>query len=322
MSFSHFAAMQRAVDIVQSSAHETNKIAACLTGSGPDGLPFTVAMTNYWPAPIRARFAADARIGESSGTIHAETACLLTAPRSVGATLCVTDPFCPNCAKNIAEAGVRAVYIDHKGFGKDFARRREEDFRAMSLPVCRRAGVAVYVIDRKGEGITPLHEPAPGFTPAEDRPVSVRPVEPGLESQTFRLAVNRPHNPRRFACGLARDDRNQPFILTGFSHPAIGFSYAEDRALLEGPVGKYTFLLEPLNRLLMNAAKTGLKLQDGMIYSSQVPTSRELVNLIGAGHTKLQIGDRGKGRDDASMAAVDCLESRGVLDTSPGADTF
>ena len=26
-----------------------------------------------------------------------------------GASLCVTDPFCPNCAKNIAEAGIKRV---------------------------------------------------------------------------------------------------------------------------------------------------------------------------------------------------------------------
>ena len=42
-----------------------------------------------------------------STTVHAETACLLSASFATqGAKLYSTDPLCPNCSKNAVEAGV------------------------------------------------------------------------------------------------------------------------------------------------------------------------------------------------------------------------
>lgn len=313
MNHDPFATMQSAVDVVHSSAHATNKIAAALTGADAGGLPYSIAMTNYWPERIRQAFGAGARIGESSGTIHAETACLLTAPRTAGASMFVTDPFCPNCAKNMAEAGVAAVYIDHKGFGKDFAQRREEDFRTMSLPICAHAGLAVYVIDRKTRALEPLVPARDGFTPDQERPITLAPAETGLESQTLRVEVERPHGGRRYAAAIARDANGGPFLLSAFAHPSIGFAFARDRALLQGMTGKYSFMLEPLNRLLMNAARHGLKLADGLVHCSQAPTSREMVNFVGAGLTALGVGEPALARDAGSLQALGMLVDKGVV---------
>ena len=113
MTASPFDEMQRAVDIVGTSPHPANKIAATVFGLDTTGQPFSVSRTNCWPQSIADRIGMDADIGDSSGTIHAETAAIFAAPVTAGAALCVTDPFCPNCAKNIAEAGIRTIYIDH-----------------------------------------------------------------------------------------------------------------------------------------------------------------------------------------------------------------
>ncbi len=309
-----FDEMQKAVDIVNSSHHPTNKIAAALSGREESGGHYSVAMTNYWPERIHACLGADVRIGDSSGTIHAETACILTAPGTNGASLYITDPFCPNCAKNMAEAGIKSIYIDHKGFAKDFASRRREAFDDMSMRICEKAGINVFEVNRKERKLTPILAVPDGFQPVEDRPVRVDPADPALEPQSLNVAIwNLMEGSRRFAAGIARDGAGKSFVLTAFAHPAIGFSYARDAAELEQASGKYSFMLEPVNRLLMNAARRGLKLRDGMIYVSQVPTSREQVNLIGAGLHRVMIGDRTKARDEDSLNALAMLEQHKLL---------
>src|SRR5262245_21403475 len=126
---SPFAQMQKAVDIVNTSPHPANKIAATIFGRDKTGRGFSLSHTNFWPRAILDHFGMEARIGNASGTIHAETECILASPAPTeGASLSITDPFCPNCAKNIAEAGIRTVYIDHKGFKKDFVARRAHAF--------------------------------------------------------------------------------------------------------------------------------------------------------------------------------------------------
>src|SRR5690606_17449299 len=76
-----FAMMQMAVEVVNSSPHPTNKIAAAISGIDHNGEAFAIAATNFWPEPIQV-LDPDTRIGGSSGTIHAETACALRAPRT------------------------------------------------------------------------------------------------------------------------------------------------------------------------------------------------------------------------------------------------
>ena len=177
-----YTEMQKAVDIVNTSQHPTNKIAATLFGQDHEGQVFSVSRTNYWPEPILKKIGTTQRIGNSSGTIHAETACIMNAPCTEGASLCVTDPFCPNCAKNMAEAGIKTVYIDHKGFNKDFVARRGDEFENMSMYICESAGISVYEIRRKEKELIPILKIAPAYRPVEDFPVSINPAEKAGES--------------------------------------------------------------------------------------------------------------------------------------------
>jgi deoxycytidylate deaminase len=310
--------MQRAVDIVNSSLHPTNKIAAALSGSDTQGRPYTVAMTNYWPERIHACFGPDARIGKSSGTIHAETACLLTAPRTEGAAMHVTDVFCPNCAKNMAEAGIAAIYIDHKGFAKDFAARRVEAFETLSLPICRKAGVAVYTMKRKERAVAPLLDIPPDFVLLQDRPMTVGRVEKGLEVQTLSEAVSglQEHSRRRFAASIARSEGGAHYLVTTFGDVSPGYSFTKDHAEIIAATGKYSLMMEPVNRLLMNAARQGLKLIDGLVYSSQVPTSREQVNLVGSGITSIRLDDLDTARDEDGLEALRLLTQAHILSAS------
>ncbi len=316
---SPFDEMQRAVDIVGTSPHPSNKISAAIFGHGLDGKPFSVARTNCWPQSVLDAFGMDRDVGDSSGTIHAETAAIFAAPATGGAALCVTDPFCPNCAKNIAEAGIKTIYIDHKGFDKDFAARRGGDFDSMSMRICERAGISVYEIRRKDHVLTPIYTPPHNYRPREDRPVTVERLMTADQGQFHILAQQKraDFTDVNMACAIARGPDRAAYALTALSHPAIGYSIDGDLGALQNTDGKYSFMMEPMNRLLMNAARHGLRLVDGMIYCAQVPTSREQVNIAGAGITSIAIGNPGKARDGAALQAMRQMQDAGIIEYRP-----
>ena len=140
-------AMQGAVDIVNDSPHPVNKVSACLFFEDD-----AICSTNLWPASIDEKLGRETRIGNSSGTVHAETACIFKSDQATdGASMAITDPFCPNCAKNIVEAGIKYAYIDHKGFEKEFWGRRAGHFKNMSMEIMARGGVSVYEVNRKNK---------------------------------------------------------------------------------------------------------------------------------------------------------------------------
>ena len=315
MTHSPYEQMQRAVDIVNSSPHPSNKIAATVFGHDPDGMAFSVSRTNYWPHSIEKHLGFHARIGNSSGTIHAETACLLAAPFTNDAALCITDPFCPNCAKNIAEAGIRTIYIDHKGFDKDFAARRGEHFEDLSIKICEKAGIAVHKLFRKEQRTEPVVEIPDGYIPAEAGPVEFEFLS-SADRASFEALVARKrrlHRGRKIAIAVARDAYEGIFGLTARAHPAIGYTIATDGYLIRQHQGKYSVILEPVNRLLMNAPRRGLKIVDGMMFCSVVPTAREQVNMAGAGLTEIYIEELTRARDDNAMAAMTTLKSAGII---------
>lgn len=315
MIFSSFDEMQKAVDIVDTSKHPKNKVAATIFGTDKDRRPYSISKTNYWPKPITENIGRGIDIGNSSGTVHAETACILAAPYTNGASLCITDPFCPNCAKNIAEAGIKTIYIDHKGFAKDFAERRGLQFKYMSMQICERAGINVFEINRKEETLAPIIELPETFEPKEDSPVEMEELRTADEG-TFRALIEEKaeiHKGRKFAVALAKNKRGDVFGLSARSHPAIGYTMESDIDEIESPEGKYSFIQEPVNRLLMNAPRYGLKIAPGLLFCSQVPTAREQVNIVGAGLPNVTIRDLSKARDDWALKAMRQLAKSEIL---------
>ena len=296
--------MQAAVDIVATSPHPTNKIAATLAYA--DG--GAISRTNAWPPSIAEKIGTRTDIGNASGTIHAETACILAAEMTESASLFVTDPPCPNCMKNMAEAGIRALYIDHKGFDKDFARRRGDTFAEMSLRIAQRAGMAVFIIHRKEQRLETVLKTPENYEPLDESPLRIE----GANPVAFRKLITEESEVFRgkpFALALARDKTGQTFRLSACAHPAIGYSHET----LESADGKYNFMLEPVNRLLMGVSRRGLHILEGYFYSSRVPTSRELINMVGEGLKTITIGDMDSARDIFGPKALKQLTQAQII---------
>lgn len=310
MSISPITAMQMAVDIVLSSPHATSKIAATIF---KDDVSFS--STNIWPVIIEEKIGTEHRIGSSSGTLHAEVSCLLNFPIATeGASLCITDPFCPNCAKNLAESGIKKIYIDHKGFEKDFAQRRSGDYESMSLRIAQRAGISLYQVWRKEGRIEPIYEAPVDYVPPQDNPIKIEKtsVVPNLYALNQIIASTQVIH-KRWACALAKNENGENFFLVASAHPAIGYTRGHDADIINHKEGKYSFFLEPLNRILMGAHRYGLRLIDGLIWSSEVPTSRELVNCVGANIKTICIGNDESARDEEAIAASRLLADKDVM---------
>lgn len=314
MYFSNpFDAMQAAVDIVATSPHPDNKIAATLFGDD-----WALSRTNYWPGPILKAFAPMMQIGNSSGTVHAETACILQSARPTeGAGLCITDPFCPNCAKNIAEAGIKKIYIDHKGFDKDFFKRRGGHFDTMSMRICEKAGISVYELWRKDKRIEPIFETPPHYAPEEDSPIYAEPIEAADEATLKSIIAEayKIHERRKFCIAFAKDLKGKLWSFTGRGHAVTGFTMEDpaDMAAVEQMTEKYNLFQEPVNRMLMYLRRHGHQPIEGYFFCSQVPTSREQVNVVGAGIQRITIGDLKKCRDPEGLIAMQQLSDANVL---------
>ncbi len=302
--------MQAAIDIVNDSPHPTNKIAATIAGESENGA-WSLSRTNHWPKAIEDTIGRNKDIGNSSGTIHAETACILAANAqshaTKGASLFITDPPCPNCMKNMAEAGIAKLYIDHKGFDKDWAKRRGDSFDNMSMRVAAKAGMDVYVIYRKEERFEIISRHAPDYIPSEENPAIIQPYD-NWEKRLKTAQEELKDEP--FALALATNQNGEKSSILVDRHPTIGYT----TETVESKRGKYSFILQPLNRLLMVAAKEGLTLNPEYIYSSRTPTSREFVNFIGAGKKTMYIGDLTEARDEFGPQALKLLKQKNILD--------
>ncbi len=296
------------MDIVHHSSHPQNRIAATLFHE-QDG--WAISQVNFWPEIIDKTFGRDARIGNSSGTIHAETACLFKAAfenghKCQGASIAVTDPPCPNCVKNMAEAGIDNIYIDHKGFHKDFAKRRIEYFQTLSVRLAQKAGISIYEVNRKDGSIVPITIADKAYIPFNEKPVQCF-----SDSHQFRSPDTISSEIKTALAYCLNGTKTVQVVAV--SHPALGFDSIRNDYEITHPETKYSYIQEACNRLLMYATRHRLIIQYQTVHVSETPTSREFVNLIGAGITNIHISDTAKVRDEYSLQAKKLLEENGII---------
>lgn len=266
----------------EQSPHRTHKVGALLVLSDNT----KISSYNYWPDALLNTIGRDTKLGNASTSLHAETAALIKSNTSTdNAEIYVTDLPCPNCAKIIAEAGIRNVYIDHNTHNTALGQKMNPFFNQVSLLIFKRAGVGVYEIDIEGENI-------------------VRHCE---ESQ--RPALSCDSNPTLFATCITSD--NKP--LRAHAQSASGIT-PEDLKNINNIQNKYEPTLQPFNRLLAMCARKGLRLQEGSLTFSQTPTAREFVNMIGYRITKITIETPELCRDEYGLKALKQLQEHSVIE--------
>lgn len=298
------------------------KIGALIEGKDRMGHEFVIQRTNHWPNVIREILGVKKKIGNSSPTIHAETAVLTASPHAVeGADLYITDPPCPNCMKNVAEAGIKNLYIDQGGFERKYYKKNKKNVDDMSMGIAKRADISIYHVNTLREDIVTIHEAPQKFSPVNDSPIVIEPIKKegaALFDDAIDLATQA-HKQRKHVVACVKDAAENKFLLTVRSHLVVGYS-AEDKQdvplINKAPGEKYGYIQEPVNRLLMFMARKGYTLLDGYLYCSIVPTSREQVNLVGANIKRITIGDIQKSRDGHGIKAMEKLKKAEILEYS------
>ncbi len=298
------------------------KIAALIEGKDRMGHEFVLQRTNHWPNIIRETLGVKKKIGNSSPTIHAETAVLTATSHAVeGADLYITDPPCPNCMKNIAEAGIGRLFIDEAGFSRKYYKKNKHHVDDISMKIAHRAGISIYYINTLREEINIFSEVNQTTPPVNDSPVHIEPITKE-GAALFDDAIDQAtqlHKQRKHVVACVKDAMENKFLLTVRSHLVIGYS-AEDTQdvplINKAPGEKYGYIQEPVNRLLMFMARKGYSLIEGYLYCSIVPTSREQINLVGADIQRITIGDIQKSRDGYGIKAMNTLKQAEILEYS------
>lgn len=304
-----YEAMQHAVDIVNNSEHIKNKIAACLFKGNE-----WIARHNQRAADLSTHFTPELRIGQSSQFLHAEVACVFSSDFATeGASLCVTDPFCPNCAKAICEAGIAHVYIDHKGLDKDFAKRRGDDFESLSLLMMEKAGIPVTITHRKEKRMEKLINPPVLTRRGAAKGIEFFDLEDGvtLDSYLKKFRTRQPHT--AWAIAKIREQNEREVGILVFEELTSGLTpheFSQKDNLSE----KYRFPVDPLNRLLFYCVRKGCVLIDHAIGCNLYPSSRALVNAVGYGVKNFTIGETKADHDEHGLNAGALLQKHGIID--------
>lgn len=321
MVFDPLKVMEHTIAFKEDSEHKQNPIAASITGTTKTGEPFQIIGTNYYPQAITAKIGKGVKIGNASPTVHAETGLLheiiaTEGKQSAGAHLYVTDPTCVNCAKNAIEAGITKVFIDTAGYDGDFNARRGDDFKYMALPMYKAAGVQVFDVDRAAQTVTKLFELPPNSIRPKFSEVAIKPYEGKLSKKSFKKYVAQQYD-------IKTNSKRQVFVMAtgnvfeGWSilstGPSIvaGYDETTEKSYISE---KYTAKLEPLNKTMMTMARHGMTPHKDYIFSAQVPTSRELVDIVGAGYRRIFIGNKTKARDKNGLQALKQLEEHQILE--------
>lgn len=311
--------MQHTLYTAEQSVH-ASKVACTVVGTTNSGEPFAVTGTNYYPESILEVFGPNIKIGNASGSIHAENGTLSRSPRTLNATLFVTVPPCPNCAKDISAAGIKDVFIAASGFESDWYKRRGHYFRDMSMAILNSAGINTYVLDleKRTQQRHELSNVPENYTPKIENTVHYMQIgRRTVKKKHFKTYIENQHErfgDIPFAAAFTINARGEYGMTSARAHPSAGYTSEEIATL---PQEKYSFILQPLNSMNMDNIKHGRKILGNFLFSSTIPTSREQVDMVGAGLDQTYIGDFETSRDKHGIIAMQQLSEAGIVDYKP-----
>ncbi len=315
MNEKHFDLMTKALATEELSEHPTHKVGALLHYENNDSPPIINTHPNFWPDILAKTIGKKNKLGNASTTVHAEIATLCNAQATEGATLYVTDLPCPNCAKMMAEARIQNLYIDSHTHNTPLGEKIKPYFDKISLPILNMAGINVFEMNTETRQSHILSDDKGATLLRIHRPLTHIPIEQSdINEKTFQTYI-KTENDRNipFAACYAKTPLGQSVFLCAQPHRSIGLSEELEERIKQGNA-KYEARLQPINRLLMACARYGLNIIPEYLYSSRVPTSREFVNMIGAGYTTIKIGDTSQCRDEWGMKAFMQLKEHNILD--------
>lgn len=260
----------------------------------------------------------DIELGDSGSTIHAEISVLSMSPvPTQGMALVVTDPLCPNCMKMIISAGISRILVYEKGLTKGYWYNsndevdvpRKKYFDDVSLVFAKQAGVEVLVVNEAGELVNFL---LPKKQVEWQTQTIMRRVADHKILEDYTDAIKKqPH-----AITVVEDQDGVAHVVITVEEYTKGMN-ADIEASIRSKfdVLRYRLKLDALSHMLSFCAAKNLRLRNSPVYISEIPTSRCIVNAVGAG-----VGSFGLATMDAqseksknALLALDTLKKHGLI---------
>ncbi len=315
MNTDHFEIMKLALETEEQSEHKTHKVGALLYKDGQK-----ITRHNFWPFELEKHIGRYEKLGSSSTTVHAEMAVIIASKNTENASIYITDLPCPNCAKLITEARISIVYIDAHTHNTPLGLKIKPYFDNVSIPIFKNAGIAVYEMNEPKQTINEIIPPPnDNMLRAIHRPIHKVLLEHSDINMEKFIEISKAQknnviniNNTNYATCYAKSSLGHYVFLHAMPALTIGLSKQNAQEVIKNQ-DKYEPTLQPINRLLIACARYGLSIDPDYIYSSQTPTAREFVNMIGAGYTSLYIGDETKCRDEYGLMALEQLKKHNII---------
>ncbi len=299
----------------EQSPHITHKVGVYLRSSSNSSSAY-----NFWPKLLANNAYPHKKLGNASTTVHAETSSLMQANISTNmADIYITDFPCPNCAKTLSEAGIANVYIDAHSHNPPLGIKMKPYFEQVSMLIFKCAGIGVFEVNIEKKNVSTLLEPHSRNKELSFLGAGRQSIE-NISKNLFHEQIKAQYkdNNTTFAACIASDKNGNNFILSAYASNAWGLEQksAKEIAHLQN---KYEPELQPFNRILAHCAYYDLKIKDGYYFSSQCPTSREFVNMIGYGLSNITIDDTEQCRDTWGLIALKQIHDYNILQITEAA---
>ncbi len=305
--------MEIALRAENQSDHDDHKVGTLVRGKDSNGDIYEIARANFWPKSLRKYIGETEKLGNASTTVHAEVAAICAAPATENADIYITDLPCPNCAKVIAEASIKNVYIDAHTHNTPLGIKIKPYFDNISTLILNSANINIYEMDVTRKIIEHTYSPSQNALRSIDKPIKhIKISNKDVNQSYFTKMIEEHKSNAPFAACLTKSLLGQYSFMFAQSHRSIGLS-KEKAEFICKTQSKYEPTLQPINRLLLSCARYGVKIDPKYLYSSQTPTSREFVNMIGAGYTNIIIGDKNKCRDEWGIKALSQLLEHNII---------
>ncbi len=314
MSINHFKYMELALRAESLSDHEDHKVGALIRGKYNNGDAYEIARSNFWPKLLKDHIGEDKKLGNASTTVHAEVAAICAAPATENADIYITDLPCPNCAKVIAESKIKNVYLDDHAYNTPLGIKIRPYFDEVSSLILGSANINVFKMNVLKKTIDQIITVPKNALTNIQRPIKHIAIDNAdINQNNFMKMVEQQRSERAFAACFTKSLLGQYSFMFAQSHRSTGLSEKTVKLITDSQ-SKYEATLQPINRLLLSCARYGVKINPEYLYSSQTPTSREFVNMIGAGYSTLTIGDKNKCRDEWGLKALSQLQKHKIIE--------
>jgi hypothetical protein len=183
----------------------------------------------------------------------------------------------------------------------------------MSMLIAEKAGISVFVVNRREGTVSPILAHAAQTRPAPSA-IEFFDIDDGMTIESALATFKKRFGGREaWTVAFVKEADGSPRGLLVFEALPPGITPEDFKARDAQDTGKYRFPLDPLTRLLITLRRMGFTLLDRRIGCARIPSSRALVNALGFGIGGLILASDFCDHDLTGSDALQMCEAKSLL---------